>query len=115
MLTPKVQQCSEELTAQAVGNALYGLRSLRNSAELRGLLRKLKLEAKLGVMRAWCDEEEVESLEDLARWVRKKEYGDALVAKLELKPGKAKASKLLELIAEHATQQPPKQQMSGRI
>jgi hypothetical protein len=85
------------------------------AVELRELARSLKLEEKLAVMREWCDEEEVESMEDLARWVRKKEYGDALVAKLGLKPGKAKASKLLETIAERATQQPLQQQMSGRI
>jgi hypothetical protein len=85
------------------------------AAELRGLLRGLKLGEKLAAMCEWCEEEEVESMDDLARWVRRKEYGDALVAKLGLKPGKAKASKLLETIAERAAQPPLKQQMSGRI
>ena len=40
-LTPKVEQCSAELNAQAVGNALYGLQSLGDSKEVRGLLAAL--------------------------------------------------------------------------
>ena len=35
------RQCREELKAQHVGNALYGLQSLGDSAELRGLVAAL--------------------------------------------------------------------------
>ena len=42
--------------------------------------------------------------------------GQDVIDELELKPGKAKASKLLETIAERAAQAPlQQQQMSGRI
>ena len=97
------------------------------SAALRVLLRGLRLEAKLAMARAWCDEEEVESLSELARTVRRKAFADSLIAKLELKPGKAKALNLLEDIekaghrlghqhqGEAAEAPPATRQMSGRI
>ena len=87
------------------------------NAELRGLLRKLKLEGKLATMRAWCDDEEVDSLADLARAVRRKAFADSLIAKLELKPGKTKALNLLEDIekAGQAEAPPTARQLSGRI
>ena len=40
-LTPKVQQCQEELKSQHVGNALYGLQRLGDSEEARQLLAVL--------------------------------------------------------------------------
>merc|ERR1711862_615361 len=40
-LTPKVQQCREELDPQAVGLPLYGLQSLSDSEEVRQLLAAL--------------------------------------------------------------------------
>ena len=83
--------------------------------ELRSLLRELKLEKKLPVMRAWCDDEEVESVAELGRLVRKKEFKDSLIAKLGLKPGKGKATNLLDVIAERATKPAGHQQMNGRI
>ena len=87
------------------------------NAELRGLLRKLKLEGKLAMIRAWCDDEEVDSLAELARTIRRKAFADSLIAKLELKPGKAKALNLLEDIekAGQAEAPPTARQMSGRI
>ena len=68
-------------------------------------------------MRAWCDDEEVESLEELALSVRRKEFADSLIAKLELKPGKSKALNLLDAIAKagQAEAPPTARQMSGRI
>ena len=47
-LTVKVQQCHEKLDAQAIGNALYGLQRLRDSAELRQLLTALTGQRHLG-------------------------------------------------------------------
>ena len=66
-------------------------------------------------MREWCDEEQVESMAELAPLLRKKEFSDALIAKLGLKPGKGKATNLLDRIAERAAQPTLQQQMSGRI
>jgi hypothetical protein len=83
-------------------------------AELASLLAELRLERKLGAMQAWCEDEEIEAMTELARIVKKKAFADALIAALELKPGKAKAVNLLDLIAERAAKRPA-QQMSGRI
>merc|ERR1719456_1237942 len=41
VLTPKVASCSRELKAQEVSNALYGLKSLGDSKEVRGMLKVL--------------------------------------------------------------------------
>ena len=40
-LTPKVQQCREELSSQAVGNALHWLQLMGDSTEVRQLLAAL--------------------------------------------------------------------------
>ena len=40
-LTRKVEQCTEELNSQALGNALFGIHCLHDSPELRGLLAVL--------------------------------------------------------------------------
>ena len=40
-LTPKIAQCTEELNAQAVTNALYGLQRLNESNEARELVAVL--------------------------------------------------------------------------
>ena len=37
-LTPKVERCTQRLRAQEVGNALFGLRGLRDSPEARALV-----------------------------------------------------------------------------
>ena len=42
----EVRECEERLSAQNVGNALYGLRSLRDSAEARALVAALTLKVK---------------------------------------------------------------------
>ena len=78
------------------------------TADLRGLLRELKLEAKLADAQAWCADEEVDSLTMLARYVKDKAIADSLIARLQIKPGKAKGRTLLELIAERAPSQPAK-------
>ena len=75
-------------------------------ADLRGLLREIKLEAKLADAQAWCAEEEVDSLASLAGYVKDKAIADSLIGRLQIKPGKAKARELLELIAKRASSQP---------
>ena len=86
------------------------------TAELLELLRALKLEGKLSVLQEWCKDEEVESFDEFARIVRKKQFGDALVVRLQLKPGRAKAINLLEMIAERAAKPATlATQMNGRI
>ena len=41
-LTPKVEQCWEPLKAQHVGNALYGLQKLGDSAERQRYVRTVR-------------------------------------------------------------------------
>ena len=41
VLVPKVQQCREELSSQAVGNALYGMQRLGDSHVVRKLVAAL--------------------------------------------------------------------------
>ena len=84
------------------------------TAELRGLLRELKLEAKLADAQAWCADEEVESLAELARTVKDRAFADSLIARLQIRPGKAKARNLLEVIAERARAQQAEPAKSGR-
>ena len=67
---------------------------------------EIKLEAKFADAQAWCVEEEVDSLASLAGNVKDKAIADSLIGRLQIKPGKAKARTLLELIAERALSQP---------
>ncbi len=50
VLTPKIKECRESLSIQAVGNALYGLQSMSMSSdctEVRDVLRVLVLATKI--------------------------------------------------------------------
>ena len=51
-LTPKVQQYTEELKAQVVGNALCGQQSQGDSEEVRGLLTALTPKAQQAIRAA---------------------------------------------------------------
>ena len=86
------------------------------NAELRELLRHLKLGAKLADMRAWCDEQ---GYDTIAEVIEGEESEDEFVKSLSMifKPGKAKILlKRMKEMAKRAEPKPAMQQVvSGRI
>jgi hypothetical protein len=51
-MTPKIVQCNQEMTGQAIGNALYGLQSMSSD---KGEMREIILALILKIVR--CNQE----------------------------------------------------------